>query len=125
MQVPVMHGFRKFFNKTIKNTPSGSEFIGQYILKERMMGHASLVALDKNYYNENLIEKAQEYIKSVSRLTISQDLELIEKNKILEQEKIVLQKEIPRLLNNSIEKHLQKLIEQGWKYPKDDSKSNE
>src|SRR5574338_60658 len=31
---PVMHGFRKFFNKTIKNTPSGSQFIGQYIIKE-------------------------------------------------------------------------------------------
>ncbi len=124
MQVPVMHGFRKFFNKTIKNTPSGSEFIGQYILKERMMGHASLVELDKNYYNENLIEKAQEYIKSVARLTISQDLELKEKNIILEQEKIDLQKEIPRLVNNSIEKHLQQLIEQGWAFPKDNPKSN-
>jgi len=71
--VPVMHGFRKFFNKTIKNTPSDSQFIGQYILKERMMGHSSLVGLDKNYYKEHVLEKVEEYLKSVPYLTISEE----------------------------------------------------
>lgn len=96
-KVPVMHGFRKFFNKTIKNTPSSYEFIGQYILRERMMGHSALVDLDKNYYEESLLEKTEEYIKSVPYLTISEDWILKEENTRLQKEKADLEKRLENL----------------------------
>ncbi|MEX0639826.1 MAG: hypothetical protein WD018_03560 [Nitrosopumilaceae archaeon] len=115
LEVPVMHGFRKFFNKTIKNTPSTSEFIGQYILKERMMGHASLVELDKNYYRENLLEKAKEYIKCVPYLTLLEDWELREKNRTLEKERDEMEKNLPKLVFEAVERMKQELMsEKGW-----------
>ena len=114
-KVPIMHGFRKFFNKTIKNTPSSYEFIGQYILRERMMGHSSLVDLDKNYYEESLLEKAEEYIKSVPLLTISDEEALKEKNKILEKEKNEMEKNLPKLVFEAVERMKHELmLEKGW-----------
>jgi len=116
-KVPIMHGFRKFFNKTIKNTPSSYEFIGQYILRERMMGHSSLVDLDKNYYEESILEKAEEYIKSVPYLTISEDLTLKEENKKLQNEKAELEKRLPGMVEEAAKRIQQELLKDGWTNP--------
>jgi len=107
--VPIMHGFRKFFNKTIKNTPSDSPFIGQYILKERMMGHSALVELDKNYYKEHILEKAEEYIKSVPHLTISDEERMrLEKQNLEKENSDLVDKtaEIPKMKKQIEHDHL-------------------
>ncbi len=116
--VPVMHGFRKFFNKAIKNTPSSYEFIGQYILRERMMGHSSLVELDKNYYEDSLLEKAEEYIKSVPYLTISEDQALKEENKKLKQEREKLEKRLPSMIEEAAKRINQELLKDGFTHKK-------
>lgn len=113
-RVPVMHGFRKFFNKTIKNTPSSYEFIGQYILRERMMGHSSLVELDKNYYEDSLLEKIEEYIKSVPLLTISEDQILKEENKKLKEEREDIEKRLPSMIEDAAKRINQELLKDGF-----------
>ena len=65
----LMHGFRKFFNKTCKEALSGDS-LASLIRAEYMMGHRGLVALDQNYFKTDMLEMAAEYVKVVPDLTI-------------------------------------------------------
>ena len=65
----LMHGFRKFFNKTCKVALSGDS-LASLIRTEYMMGHRGLVALDQNYFKTDMLEMAAEYVKVVPDLTI-------------------------------------------------------
>ena len=69
-EVPIMNGFRRFWNKTCKESASGESALASLIKKEYMMGHQGLVSLDQNYFKTNLMELAAEYIKVVPDLTI-------------------------------------------------------
>ena len=68
--VPIMNGFRRFWNKTCKESESGDSNLATLIKKEYMMGHRGLVSLDQNYFKTNLLELAADYIKVVPDLTI-------------------------------------------------------
>lgn len=74
-EVPVMNGFRKFWNKTVKETQS-KDVIGSLIKKEYMMGHGGLVSLDKNYFQSSILDLAEEYLTVVPRLTITDEFRL-------------------------------------------------
>ena len=74
--VPVMNGFRRFWNKTCKESVSGESSLAALIKKEYMMGHAGLVKLDRNYFKTHVLELAEEYVLSVPALTIG-DAELL------------------------------------------------
>ncbi len=65
----LIHGFRKFFNKTCRETLSGDS-LASLIRAEYMMGHRGLVALDQNYFKTDMLEMAAEYVKVVPDLTI-------------------------------------------------------
>ena len=65
----LMHGFRKFFNKTCKEALSGDS-LASLIRTEYMMGHRGLVALDQSYFKTSMLEMAAEYVKVVPDLTI-------------------------------------------------------
>lgn len=67
--VPVMNGFRRFWNKTCKESAS-DDALGSLIKKEFMMGHVGLVKLDRHYFKAHVLELAAEYLKSVPALTI-------------------------------------------------------
>lgn len=69
-EVPIMNGFRRFWNKTCKEAASGDSALASLIRKEYMMGHRGLMALDQNYFKTNLMELAIEYVKVVPDLTI-------------------------------------------------------
>lgn len=71
--VPIMNGFRRFWNKAFKETPSKDSPIAAMIKKEYMMGHAGLFKLDRNYFKTRLLELAEEYLNAVSALTISDE----------------------------------------------------
>ena len=77
--VPSMNGFRRFWNKTVKE--SGESSIGSLIKKEYMMGHRGLVALDQNYFKTNLMELVVEYVKVVADLTIDDSERLKQSNR--------------------------------------------
>lgn len=68
--VPGMNGFRRFFNKTLKDAKSNDSPISSLTKKERMMGHAGLIKLDVNYYKIDSLELAKEYLNAVPNLTI-------------------------------------------------------
>jgi len=89
-EIPVMNGFRRFFNKVNKNAISKDSPLGALIKKENMMGHTGLIKLDKNYFKMHVLELVEEYLNAVPNLTISNEereraekLQLKDKNKQL------------------------------------------
>jgi len=103
--VPIMNGFRRFFNKTIKQQLSSDSALASLIKKEYMMGHTGLVKLDKNYFKTNVIELAKEYLEASSSLIINDEHILKVENKNLKQQKKDLE-------NTSIIQNLQKQIDE-------------
>jgi len=67
--VPLIHGFRKFFNTALMNADVNP------IIKELLMGHS--VRLDDFYYDKNSEKSKQklldEYVKAIDNLTISEE----------------------------------------------------
>ncbi|KAG2472653.1 MAG: Integrase-like, catalytic core [Nitrosopumilales archaeon] len=71
--VPIMNGFRRFFNKINKETFSKDSPLAALIKKEMMLSHTGLVQLDKNYFKIHWKELVEEYLEAVSALTISSE----------------------------------------------------
>lgn len=78
--VPIMNGFRRFWNKTCKESTSKDSPISSLIKKEYMMGHMGLFKLDRNYFKTHMLELAEEYLNSVPALTISNEKRLLVDN---------------------------------------------
>ena len=68
--VPIIQGFRRFFNKTGKDALSDDSRVSSLIKKEYMLGHQGLVKLDQNYYKTDALELAAAYVEIVPDLTI-------------------------------------------------------
>ena len=68
-ETQLIHGFRKFFNKTCKEALSGDS-LAALIRAEYMMGHVELVSLDQSYFKTSMLEMAAEYVKAMPDLTI-------------------------------------------------------
>lgn len=75
-EVPIMNGFRRFWNKTCKESLSKDSPLGSLIKKEFMMGHTGLIKLDRNYFKTHTLELAEEYLNAVPNLTISNEKRL-------------------------------------------------
>ena len=75
-EVPTMQGFRRFWNKVCKESLSRDSPLASFIKKEYMMGHAGMFKLDKNYFQTQVIELAEEYLNAVPNLTISNESRL-------------------------------------------------
>lgn len=71
--VPIMNGFRRFFNKVNKEAISKDSPLAALIKKEYMMDHVGLVKLDRNYFKTHLAELVEEYLNAVPHLTISDE----------------------------------------------------
>ncbi len=81
-----MNGFRRFFNKSLKESESKDSTLAELIKKERMMGHETgLIPLDANYFKTHVSELIEEYLQAVPNLTISEELR--KQVKIEQQEK--------------------------------------
>lgn len=85
-EIPIMNGFRRFFNKVNKEAGSKDSTIGSLIKKEFHMGHMGLVNLDRNYFKAGLIELVEEYLNAVPDLTISDEEREKAQNKKLRME---------------------------------------
>jgi len=80
-----------------------------------MMGHK--VGLEKHYerYNEADFERFPEYQKAISFLTIS-DVERTKfENQQLKEEKSVLERRIPQMIQDAVERIKEDLQKEGWK----------
>lgn len=81
--IPVMNGFRRFFNKINKETLSKDSPLAALIKKEYQMGHTGLIKLDRSYFQSHMMELAQEYLNAVPNLTISDEERTKAQNRIL------------------------------------------
>ncbi len=85
--IPLMNGFRRYFNKTNKESLSKDSMLGQLIKKEMMMGHNGLIHLDRNYFKVHVSELIEEYIYSVPNLTIS---DIIRKQAVIDKQQLTI-----------------------------------
>ena len=67
--VPIMNGFRRFWNKACKEASSRDSPLASLIKKEYMMGHVGLVSLDRNYFKTRTLELV-EYLQVIPALTM-------------------------------------------------------
>jgi hypothetical protein len=79
--VPVMNGFRRFWNKTCNETSSKDSPLASLIKKEYLMGHSGLVKTNKNYFKTQVSELIEEYLDVIPNLTISNEKRLRFENK--------------------------------------------
>jgi len=107
-EVPLDHGFRKYFNTMLRRAKV------DYLDKEDMMGHS--VGLEKHYerYNEEDFERFPEYQKAIPFLTISDREMLLLKNQQLTEERSQLEKRIPQMVKEAVERVKDDLKKEGW-----------
>ena len=105
-EVPIMNGFRRFWNKTCKESLSRDSPLGSLIKKEFMMGHTGLIKLDKNYFKTHTLELAEEYLNAIPNLTISNEkrLRLENKKKTEKIEKLERQQREIDFLKNEVKR---------------------
>ena len=116
-EIPVMNGFRRFFNKINKETLSDDSPLASLIKKELMMSHTGLIHLDKNYFKTHWQELVKEYLNAIPSLTISAEERVKAENKKLRKEKSEL--EITRDELEKMKKDVRILKEFGKIIPKD------
>jgi hypothetical protein len=85
-EIPVMNGFRRYFNKVNKESISKDSPLASLIKKEYMMAHTGLVKLDRNYFQTHVLELVEEYLNAVPNLTISDEEREKTENKKLRME---------------------------------------
>ena len=90
-EIPVMNGFRRFFNKINKETLSDDSPLASLIKKELMMSHTGLIHLDKNYFKTHWQELVKEYLNAIPSLTISAEERVKTENRVLRKEKAQLE----------------------------------
>ena len=71
--VPMAHGFRRFWNKTVKDAMSADSPVSSLTKKEYMLGHTGMTAMDRSYYHTNMLELAKEYVMAIPALTIGDE----------------------------------------------------
>ena len=98
-QVPVMHGFRKFFTKQLVDSKLNPE------IREMLLGHK--IGLASAYYKPTEQEMLNEYLKAVDLLTINEENRL--KLKI---EKIQVEKSQLETLKADFEKFKKQVLRQ-------------
>lgn len=107
-EVPTMNGFRRFFNKTNKETISKDSPLAALIKKEFMMDHTGLVSLGRNYFKTHTEELVEEYLNAIPNLTISNEERIKAENRRLRKEKTEEKKK-----NEELTDALQK-VEELW-----------
>lgn len=100
--IQIDHGFRKFFNTQVKETPGIVLSYG-----EMLLGHAVSIPLDNNYLEGNENKLFKEYQKVIPRLTIDKT-ELLE----LENQQVKIQAQQKEERINQVIEHYEARIKQ-------------
>ena len=85
-EVPVTHGFRRYWDKVMMQTQRNKGTLSALVSKERLFGHTGIVKTDKNYYWTDILELVPEYLEAMPELMINDEVRLQNKlnNKIKE-----------------------------------------
>jgi len=103
--IPIMNGFRRFFNKINKETFSKDSPLAALIKKEFMMSHTGLLKLDKNYFRTHWMELVEEYLEAIPSLTISSEERVKAENRRLRKE-TKSQEEIRKQMKEELKEEL-------------------
>lgn len=101
-QIPIFHGFRKFFTKQLVDSKLYPE------IREMLLGHK--IGLTSAYYKPTEQEMLNEYLKAIDFLTISKEQKLENEVNVLAANQINKEKEIKIQLFNK-EQQISKLKE--------------
>lgn len=104
-KVPIMNGFRRYFNKINKEVLSKDSPLAALIKKEMMLSHTGLIKLDKNYFQTQWKELVEEYVEAVPALTISSEERVKAENKTLRSEKLN-EEQIRKQMKDELKKEL-------------------
>ena len=84
-EVPTSNGFRRRFNKVMRDTPTDGS-IRAVRRNEYMLGHHGAVGLDRVYYYAHPMELAADYLHAVQAMTLTREgLLFIEHEKMREE----------------------------------------
>lgn len=122
-EVPIMNGFRRYFNKINKETLSNDSPLAALIKKEMMLSHTGLLKLDKNYFQTHWKELVLEYLEAVPSLTISSEERVKAENKRLKSEKLSqeqFRKQMKEELKEELKKEFSFFVE-GFKSKSEDN----
>jgi len=110
-EVKLDHGFRKSFNTNMRRAKV------DFLDKEDMMGHK--VGLEKHYerYSEEDFERFEQYQKAIPFLTISDTERVKIENQQLKEERNYLERKIPVLVEDAVERVKNNMIKEGWQIP--------
>jgi len=110
-EIALDHGFRKFFNTMLRLAKV------DFLDKEDMMGHK--IGLEKHYerYTDSS-ERFSEYKKAIPFLTISDTERVKFENQKLKKSKSELEKKIPTLVDEAVERIQEDLMKKGWQLTK-------
>jgi len=105
-EVQLQHGFRKRFNTVLKLNKK----INPNIV-EKLMGHKK--GLDSVYFKPTIDELFEEFKIGITDLTIDDSERLASRNSELEEQKSELEKKIPQLVNDAVERIKEELRKEG------------
>jgi integrase len=98
-QIPIFHGFRKFFTKCLVDSKLNPE------IREMLLGHK--IGLASAYYKPTVQEMLNEYLKASNLLTINEENRL--KDKV---EKLTIEKSQLETLKTDFEKFKKEILKQ-------------
>jgi len=75
-EVPVTHGFRRYWDKVMMQTQRNKGTLSALVSKERLFGHTGIVKTDKNYYWTDILELVPEYLEAMPELMINDEVRL-------------------------------------------------
>jgi len=109
-EIQLDHGFRKRWN-TIMKTTDGMKII----LAEKMFGHSTpTIPLDETYAVPSVEKLFEEYKKAIPELTVNDSERKQALLDISLKEKSELEKQIPKLVDDAVERIKQKLVSEGY-----------
>ncbi len=75
-EVPVTHGFRRYWDKVMMQTKSSTGTLSALVIKERLLGHDGIIKTDKNYFWTDVLEHVSEYLGAMTELMIGDEYRL-------------------------------------------------
>jgi integrase len=107
--IQLNHGFRKRFTSTVKSNDKAN-----LTWAEKLSGHKGVFQLDGNYVPNDVMKAFEEFKKHIENLTIDEAARLKAKLSQSEQRRSELEKQIPTLINEAIQRAKDEFKKDGW-----------
>lgn len=107
--IQLNHGFRKRFTSTVKSNDKAN-----LTWAEKLSGHKGVFKLDGNYVPNDIKKAFDEFKKHIENLTVDENEQLKVKLKQAEDAKSELERKIPSLVEEAVERAMVKFKDKGW-----------